>query len=65
MEKKLTQAQLRAAFWQGFPHYRSAFKRGKRQNEYNATIRSEWIEFVDMMARGGHITDRTANNATL
>jgi hypothetical protein len=31
-----TQAQVRAAFWQGWPE---GFQRGKRHNEYNATTR--------------------------
>lgn len=58
----MNQAQLRAAFWQGFPGQR---RKGWTQNQYNATIRSEWVEFVDMMNRDGHITDKTAQNATL
>lgn len=60
-----TEAQVRAAFWQGNEHLRAQFKRGKRQNDYNATIRSEWVEFVDMLARDGHISESLASNVTL
>jgi hypothetical protein len=57
-----TQAQVRAAFWQGWPQ---GFQRGKKHNEYNATIRSEFVEFVDMLARDGHISEALAQRVTL
>jgi hypothetical protein len=60
-----TQAQVRAAFWQGNAHLRSAYRRGKRQNDYSATIRSEWVEFVDMLTRDGHIAETLAQRITL
>ena len=60
-----TQAQVRAAFWQGNEHLRAAFNRNKRQNEYSATIRSEWVEFVDMLAREGEISEALAASVTL
>lgn len=60
-----TQAQVRAAFWQGSETLRTMYKRGKEQNEYNATIRSEWVEFVDLLARNGHISESLAQRVTL
>lgn len=60
-----TQAQVRAAFWQGNEHLRAQFRSKKRQNYYNATIRSEFVEFVDMLARDGHISETLASNVTL
>ena len=57
-----TQKQVRAAFWQGWPE---GFQRGKRHNEYNATIRSEFVEFVDMLAKDGHISESLAERVTL
>lgn len=60
-----TEAQVRAAFWQGNAHLRAHYRRGKRQNEYNATIRTEWCEFVDMLARDGHIRETLAQRITL
>ena len=60
-----TQKELRKAFWQGSPHLRAMYHSKKRQNEFNATIRSEWVEFVDMMARDGQIIESLAQRATL
>lgn len=60
-----TQAQVRAAFWQGNEHLRKYRKPGARQNDYGATLRSEWCEFVDMLARDGHISEDLAGRVTL
>jgi hypothetical protein len=57
-----TQAQVRAAFWQGWPE---GFKRGKLHNEYNATIRSEFSAFIDMLQKDGHISESLAQRVTL
>jgi hypothetical protein len=58
-----TEAQVRKAFWIGFPE--GMRKRGWRQNDYSATIRSEWVEFVDMLAKNGHISQALADKVTL
>lgn len=60
-----TEGQVRRAFWQGNEHLHTQYKRGKRQDDYNATIRSEWVEFVDMLARNGHISESLAERVTL
>lgn len=60
-----TESQVRAAFWQGNEHLRAEYRRGKRQNDYNATIRSEFVDFLDMLARDGHISDALAQRVTL
>mgnify|MGYP001568628421 CR=1 FL=1 len=60
-----SEAQVRKAFWQGNEHLRSQYRHGKHQNEYTATIRSEFVEFVDMLARGGHISEALAQRVTL
>lgn len=57
-----TQAQVRAAFWQGWPE---GFRRGKRHNKYSATIRSEFVAFVDMLQKDGHISESLAQRVTL
>lgn len=59
-----TQSQLRAAFWENTP-YRHHYRRGWRQNRYNATIRSAWVDFVDMMEKDGQISEALASRATL
>lgn len=60
-----TEGQVRKAFWQGNEHLRSQYRRNKRQNDYNATIRSEFVEFVDMLARDGFINESLAQTVTL
>ena len=59
-----TITEIRAAFWQGNEHMKH-FIKSKRQNEYNATIRSEFVEFVDMLNKDGFISDSLANRVTL
>ena len=59
-----TQAQVRAAFWQGSEHLKHYLK-SKTQNEYSATIRTEFVEFVDMLERNQHISAKLANEVTL
>jgi len=58
-----TESQVRAAFWQGMPA--DSYVRGKRQNGYNATIRSEFVEFVDMLQKSGHISESLSERVTL
>ena len=59
-----TQAQVRSAFWQGNKHLKH-FVKSKIQNEYNATIRTEFAEFVDMLEKNDHISEKLANEVTL
>ena len=59
-----TTTEIRAAFWQGSEHLKQ-FVNSKRQNEYAATIRSEFVEFVDMLERDGHISQSLAKKVTL
>ncbi len=62
-----TQAEVRRAFWQGAP----AEMRKRVPNHegtgrmYNATARSEVVEFVDMLTRDGHISEALAQRVTL
>jgi hypothetical protein len=60
-----TEGQVRKAFWQGNEHLRAQYSRGKRQNDFNATIRSEFVEFIDMLQRDGHISEALAQKVTL
>lgn len=60
-----TEGQVRRAFWQGNEHLRQHYKRGQRQNEYCATVRSEFVDFVDMLARDGFISESLAQRVTL
>ena len=61
-----TQKQVRAAFWQGFPGmYERDYRASYRQNDYSATVRCEWVDFVDMLVRDGHISEKLAQRVTL
>jgi len=72
-----TQAEVRKYFWAAFPEYQPQFKaipytqngkrlyRRKTQNEYSATIRSMFCDFVDNLARSGQISEALASRVTL
>lgn len=62
---KLNQSQLRAAFWESVPSMQHIYRKTKRQNSYPCEVRAAWVDFVDMMHRGGAITDHVAHTATL
>ncbi len=61
-----TQSALRAAFWAQTPGpIRDVYRVTYRQNDYSATVRCMWCDFVEHMHRSGEITDALANRATL
>jgi len=57
-----TQKQLRKTFWE---HHPTLKQKNKTQNNYNATIRTMWVDFVDVMQKSGLITETLASKATL
>lgn len=62
-----TQSTLRESFWNNAPRY-IAQHRGpssKRQNEYPVDVRMAFVDYVDMLARDGDITDALAHRVTL
>ena len=58
-----TQKQIRVYFWENHPGFKC--HSGWKQNQYNATVRSAFVEFVDMLHRGEEISAALANRATL
>ena len=61
-----TQAQFRDAFWRQLPlMYRAQRRVRLRQNDYNATIRTAWVDFVDHLQKGGGISEALADRVTL
>ena len=60
-----TLTRLRASFWQTHPEHAESFRKTYRQNQYNTTIRAAWVDYVDNLARGGIISEKLANRATL
>jgi hypothetical protein len=58
-----TQAQVRVAFWNST----AEFERipGYSQNDYPATVRCAFVDFVDALARYGDISEALAQRVTL
>ena len=63
------QKQVRASFWQSFPHFeeqcREAGILSKRQNHHCATVRCSFVDFVDSLQKSGEISEKLANRVTL
>ena len=69
------QKQIRASFWEMHPEFKKGYKRRadkkpvryieKRQNDYNATIRTAFCMYVDFLMKSGEITEKLASNVTL
>ena len=60
-----TVTQIRRLFWELNPEFAYAYRKTYRQNRYNATVRSIFIEFVESLHRSEEITDSLANRVTL
>ncbi len=62
-----TQVELRRAFFRETGIKRRYKSDGKlfKQNDYPASVRTEWCVFIDGAARGGIISDALAQRATL
>lgn len=59
-----TQAQVRRAFWSGFPAGHP-WRKKRSDRSYCTDVRVEFVDFVDMLARGGLITEKLASAVTL
>ena len=72
-----TQSQVRAAFWRDLDESSPAIFAQRRyingrvrpalapQNYQPADIRAAWVDYVDMLARGGEISEALAAEVTL
>ncbi len=60
-----TQASVRDSFWNVFTQFQGDYRTRKRQNDYNATIRSAFVDFVDDLARSEQISEALASRVTL
>ena len=60
-----TQKQVRDQFWELFPDFQPHRRARKRQNDYNATIRVAFVDYVDSYQRDGIITEALAERVTL
>lgn len=60
-----TQKALRDAFWAQAGMMADFYRVSYRQNDYSATVRCTWCDFVDQMHRDGQISDKLAKRVTL
>ncbi len=60
-----TITEVRKSFWEAYPEFKPEFRVRKRQKDYNATIRTEFSFYVDMLARNNQISDKLAKRVTL
>lgn len=60
-----TQNEVRKAFWDQHPQYKSEYRRTKKQNDYNADIRTAFVDWVDFQQKDGNISEKLAYRVTL
>jgi len=60
-----TVTQVRESFWDIHPEFSKHYRKTWKQNQYNATIRATWCDYVEMLERNGLISTKLANRATL
>jgi len=60
-----TQKQVRAAFWESYPQFKSEYRANKRQNDYSCDIRVTFVDFVENLRRDGLISEKLAYSVTL
>ena len=61
-----TQKQVRAAFWNANPGMKERdYRASYRQNDYSATVRCDWCDFVEHLVRSGEISEALAQRVTL
>lgn len=58
-------SQVRASFWELFPEFADQYRKTYRQNQYNATIRTAFVDYVDSLAKSGTISESLARRVTL
>ena len=60
-----TQKQVRESFWNAFPQFKSEYKKTYTQNQYHTDIRCSFVDYVDMLAKDGVISEKLAQRVTL
>lgn len=60
-----TQNEIRKAFWDSHPEFKSDYRRTKKQNDYNTDIRTEFVNWVDSEQKDGNISEKLASRVTL
>ena len=60
-----TITEVRKAFWEAHPEFKSHYRKTYRQNDYNTTIRCHFVYYAYSLQKEGQITEALANRATL
>lgn len=60
-----TVAEVRKAFWSAHPQFAKDYRKTYRQNDYNADIRTAFVDYVDYLQKDGAITEKIAYRVTL
>lgn len=66
MAQFTTEKQVRKEFWNQHPVLKAKYyKKGQPQNDYNATVRTIFVDWIDSMNKAGQIPTDTADEVTL
>ncbi|MEK6878212.1 MAG: hypothetical protein AABY22_01315 [Nanoarchaeota archaeon] len=57
--------EVRKAFWNSYPEFKSEYRKTFRQNQYKCDIRVSFIDFVDRLRKDNEITEKLAQRVTL
>jgi hypothetical protein len=61
-----TQAAVRDSFWHNCgSRLADYYIKGRRQNDYPAIVRCAFVDYVDMLAKDGDISEALAQRVTL
>lgn len=52
-------------FWDNHPEYLDHYEEGKHQNDYNAEIRTAWVNAIDHAVKDGLMSSELADDITL
>ena len=64
-KNKMSFKEIRSNFWDLHPEFKNEYKYRKKQNDYNATIRTAFVDYIDHLAKDGIITNSQAYRITL
>ena len=60
-----TISEVRKAFWEAHPEFKSDYRVKKRQNDYYTDIRCSFVDYIDLLERTGSISESLAQSVTL
>lgn len=60
-----TVSQVRKAFWNNHPQFKSQYRKTYKQNDYCCDIRCAFVDFVDYLQKDNQISENLANRVTL